>query len=62
MSRLPRSPLDTLPLRGYNDTMFDELLLLPSDPDMLFFVTIFYTMVIGFFGLAAYDLLSRLKG
>ena len=42
--------------------MFDELLLLPSDPDMLFFVTIFYTMVIAAFGLAAYDLLSRLKG
>ena len=42
-------------------SMFDELLLLPSDPDMLFFVTIFYTMVIGFFGLAAYDLLSRLS-
>ena len=31
------------------------------EPGMIFFLTIFYTMVIGFFGLAAYDLLSRLS-
>ena len=43
------------------ETLVGHLFLFVTDPNMIFFLTIFYTMVIGFFGLAAYDLLSRLS-
>ena len=43
------------------ESLVGSLFLFVTDPNMIFFLTIFYTMVIGFFGLAAYDLLSRLS-
>lgn len=48
-------------LIGFLFVVCTEPKLTSMEPGMIFFLTIFYTMVIGFFGLAAYDLLSRLS-
>ena len=43
------------------ENLVGHLFLFVTDPNMIFFVTIFYTLVLLSFAAAAYDLLSRLS-